>query len=1386
MSPARCRFALAALLGLASITGAPPASADFNPFGRKGKRPAAAGSQPTTKPAAATRPPAGEKPGASSASSAKKPPAEEAPNGGAAAAHPGPDSDKPDVLIARYTALVLSRPGEPFPLERLVELYRSRDGNLDRLVAEFTARARKAGPEHYAAQIALAGVLRHDAQTPAAIVAYEQAIAEAPKNPVAILALGRLLEAQGDKAGARARYEESLPLVTTDADREQLLHTLVGLCLDLRDYDAAKRYHAEIVQRAKGSFFARAELGRELMTRGEYARAEAEYRELVKTLAGDNRVLGPALRDLGQALAREGKPTEAIEVLRRALTVAAGQSGLRRDVLDVMVEVYRAHGGVGELVSILEKEHPDDFERLSLLAALYEETGRVADALATYRRALARKDDIATRLKVVQLLQVQGKLDEAVTEYQKLIALSPHDPQLVFRLVETLIQRGDRKQALAELTRLEARAAGDDETLTALVDFYERIDETERATRLLDRLAKSGGGDPRHLVDLGDHYYRQGDTKRAVEVWERIRVVVPDRAKALHTLGEVFLEHDMPDDALALLKQAADLAPRDGKYQKALALALERTGTAASGSVRAEQHEAARKIWEKLLRESGSDKAVAREARQHIVTLWDLDKHLLDYVRPLERRLAQSPPDLEAGRLLAEVYARLRRPADAERTLQTIVARAPGDEESYLGLERALVAQHKLDAAIATLDKLVKLDARRAREYYQRMAQYAAELYRDDDAIRYASKAVELSPDDAAGHQKLGDMYRRRQDVEHAVSELRLAIAKNDRLFPVYFDLAELLLTRGELDEADRLLRHVVRAAPDDDLVARAARLSMQVNLGRGTLDSLERELLPVALGNPGRPIYRRLLVEVYGNMAFTLMHEARGADPARAAKAKEALRQMGEHAVKPLLDALSDDRDSQQRTAVELLSYISNANAAPALLAFATGKADGELRTRAMIAVGALADPSILPRLKEVIAPQGNVRVDESDTVAIAAAWAVARLRSPRARPLLTEMLASDAPSVRALAAIGLGLLGNRESAHALSAIAAAPDQEPIARAAAAFALGALGGETAEDVLGRLVEAPDPALRGAAVIGLAAVRAKSAKRVIAAGLVSADPSLRDAAASAALVVVTGRSMPEGDPLPLPEGRVDVRAVLTSLRPAGFTPDESARAVVELAPDLETAAVTAARSGPEGARAVADAVLSRGGRPAFAPLTDHLDAASPEQRARCEASLEGIGRALVEPFLALSRHPAEDVRLRAIRVLALRPEPDARAAVVAALHDTDPLVQRGALVALAGSDDGSALDALSALAEKADVWASRSKATEALAALVKGPRAAAAVAVLSRVAERDPIAFVRETAVKGLGVARAPEARAALLRISERDPEPRVRALARTLLGQKS
>jgi len=1345
---------LVALL-LLGATGSSEALAQFNPSGRRRPRPT------TARPAPRPRP------------TARTPEAAKAPSS--------------EALIARYTKIVLDQPGAQFPLQRLAQLYRERDGGLDQLVAELQKLAAGSTPEAWNALVALAGIYRQDGQHQLAVTTYERAITARPKSAVARIALGHLLNDRGDKSGAVTQFDRALPDLKDDAEREQILRLLLQLTLDLKRWDAAKKYHQQLLHRSKGSFYVRAELGRELLMRGHYARAVDEFQGVVKAATGDNRVLAPALRDLGQALYKVGRSEEALKTLRRALQVAGAQAGIRREIYLIIVEVYRAEERLPELVTELEGQPSNDFERWRLLGSLYEETGQIARALEAYRRALQRNArDIETRIKVVQLLQIQGELDAAIKEYEALIRAAPRNPDFVFQLAEALIQRGDRDGALAQLKKLEARSTRDEETLAALVDFYERVGEMERSLAVLKRLSAIGSGDPRHLVELGDRYWQEGDKDKARKTWERIRVVVQDRALAQVTLGEVYLEHGMPQEGLEAMRAAVKLKPKLEKFRKAYALALERTGAAASSQgARKRQYDEARRIWEDLLHEAGDNAHLAQEARQHIVSLYSLSGDLGQRVMPLQRRFERQPPDLEAGRLLGEVQIRLRDYPAAERTFRQVVKLAPGDVYSLTRLERVLALQRKLRSAIAVLEQLVKAEPKRAREYYQRMAQYAAELYQDDDAIRYAARAVELSPDDADGHRKLGEMYRRRQETGKAIQAFRQAIAKNDRMFAVYFQLAELLLSQGKVDEADRLLRRVVRASPDEDLVARAARLSMQVNLGRGTLESLEKELLPVALGNPGKPLYRRLLVEIYGALAFPLVHQMRSQNADEAETARTSLRRIGERAVKPLLDALGDARGAQQRIAIELLSHIQNQSAGPALFAYATGTAEPELRVRAMIAVGTLRDPELLPKLGGLLAPSGTVRADESDPVAVAAAWAVAQMRSPKASPLLARLLESDAPTIRAFGALGLGWGGQKGAAKRLAEVATSLDAGPLPRAAAAFALGELDAKGYAPTLAQLAEASDPTVRGTAIVALARLGAASALRSIAEALVSPDAELQQAAVAAALVSASGEYHNPNDTDRTPQGLVDGRAVLLSLQSRGYTPEQHAIALVRLAPELSRACVAAVQSSPERARTVADALLARDGKPAYGPFTRDLSEASQNTARAAEAAAESIAAAVVGPFVAMAQHPSAAVRSRAVQFLSTRSENDATAAVVHALSDPDERVQRAAIAAIGKSQAKPAIGAVAVLLASKQTWPVRVRAAEVLGTLAAETRHPEATRALKEAAQTDEYALVREAAVTALAAVN-PEAAGPVLQVVQRsDAEPRLRELAANLLRKR-
>ena len=122
-------------------------------------------------------------------------------------------------LIARYLGIVLAQPGAEFPLDRLAQLYRERDGNLEQLIGELSQRVAKDSTP-YSALVALGGVYKKDAQPERAIATLEQAISKEPNNPIGLLALAHLFAERGDKPASRARLEQALPFVNDAPTRE--------------------------------------------------------------------------------------------------------------------------------------------------------------------------------------------------------------------------------------------------------------------------------------------------------------------------------------------------------------------------------------------------------------------------------------------------------------------------------------------------------------------------------------------------------------------------------------------------------------------------------------------------------------------------------------------------------------------------------------------------------------------------------------------------------------------------------------------------------------------------------------------------------------------------------------------------------------------------------------------------------------------------------------------------------------------------------------------------------------------------------------------------------------------------------------------------------------
>ncbi len=1320
------RFAgwLAGLFVLTGLSG--EAAADFTPGARRPRRPPVAGRRPPPRP-----------PGT--------PPTAEG-------------------QIPRYTAIVIAQPGAAFPLQRLAQLYRERDGNLEKAIFEFAARSNVTSDDQYSVTLALAGLHRIDGDIDKAKGAFERALAQKPGDPSGHLALARLHHDRGDLVSARTSYARALEKQAATIDREQTLRTLMTLALDLKDLDGAKGYHEALVKLQPRNLFLKAELGRELYNRNEFERAAIELEALVSSATGDNRALAPALKDWGRALAKAGSRDRALAALKRGLAVAGADAAVRTEIFETIAEMYRASQQLAELIRLLEAEHPSDFARLALLGGLYDETGDTDRALATYRRAIAanpRHTDLHVRM--VRLLQASGKLDEAIREYEGLIRASKNNPTFVFELCEALLQRGEREKAIQQLKSLEARLGTDQDNLARLADFYGKIEETDRSLHILQRLAQLSNNDPAHLVDLGDRYFQDGKKDLAVQTWKRILTAITPRDVALAALGEVYVEHDMAREGVAALREAVALAPKTIAYKKQLASALEHTKAYAD----------ARNLYLELLTiaRDKQDRLLAREARSRLVLLWSLEHMLEAQIVPLRDLFQRAPPDLEAGRTLAEVYHYLKRPADAEATLKRLTEAAPGDTDALLGLERILSQSGKLAEAIAILEKLVKLDPKLARDSYQRLAQYATKLFREDDAIRYATKALELNPEDAEGHRRLGDMFRARRDDEKAIFAYRAALAKNARLFPVYFQLADLFLIKGQVDDADRLFRQVVRSSPDEDFVARAARASMQIHMGRGTLETVEQDLLPLTIANPRKVLYRKLLLDIYGSLTFELVQRARFGSAADALTARATLARIGARAIKPLLDALLDNESGQQRTAIEVLGFVSNRNAAVPLFTYATGTADQALRMKAMTAAATLASPDLLPRLEALFAGTIDGKHDGSTRAILpAATWAVVRSSDRRSLPLLAKLRGHESAEVQAIATLGAGLLGDEKSAAGLGETALDTSAPESVRTAALLGLAARAPGQLDRLASRFSSSQSPFVK-VLYLGLYA-RSEPAARTSLIEPLLREFVLANRDMSARALAEALSSAPIPTPL-LPGLRAAALAELelhslADLVRVALPVAISTHDALPLLLDKHQAVFTSAcAKGLAGARAEATLALLD------EALQMNVD--DPLFHARLNETLNQLGSSIAHQRESPSaRAPAFRLLARAtanheaadalVKGLAVRSE--VAAIALESMPAPLPRIAHGPIAQLLAADPR---------------WEIRQLAAVALAKQAGEGREAIVVA-LGKAAKDDPFAIVRDAALQSLATLDRTEARRLATLLAMSDPEPMVRARAAAIL----
>ena len=969
-------------------------------------------------------------------------------------------------VIATYKGILGSNPHDAGALAKLLEMYR-RYRTVDLLKSEYGKLLEKR-PDDWAALTVLGHLYRKTGDDPRALEMWTRAVAKRDADAATWLAIGEVHKGGGNNKEARAAYEKALSHASAkDMNmKKQALRALADLALAVGDNDGANAYFKQFLDLDPNNAQLWIERGNAMLAAGKRDVALDSYAAAEKLLGSDpaKRVEVVALR--GQALEGMGKPDEAIVEYQRAIKMAPKGYYLEVELTNRIVNIHRDKQTLPELLARYETQWPEGsrghFE-WSTLGMLYAETGAQDKAIAALKRAVAKAAwELATQRRLIQMLQTAGRDDEALAQYEAVVRAAPGEAQFQVELADLYQRRGQEKKALDMLSHLQARFPSDAGILSLIADRYQRWGKDELAIAQYERLAKLEPDDPSHLVTLGEQYWQNQDKPRALATWKRI--ANSGKPSGFAKLGEVLGKNGFPADALASYAKAIKLDDKNPEFYKGRADVYESQKNFADAVA----------DWERVLQLVGTkptDRMARREARRKlvaIVTRWSAKEQQYKK-RWLDAFANGTGTDVEAGYFLMEYYGKQGRGerGQPEKILEQLRTKVPDDQELVLELVKAYRAGHKYPQAIALLLELARNVPSREREVFNQIADIKIDDHKDDEATEWRMKAIAKNPTNANAYQELAEGFVTMQRFPEAIAAYQKVLSLEPKHTKAPFALAQLYIQndnsqREGAHKAAELFRSVLRTANDADVIERAAREAIEIEEITDSLGELEKVMAPLSFMMAHKPVYRRVLVDLYLRYVPRLVSRERHGNDEIKKLARTELARIGGHGLQPLLEALRDENTPQRREVVAALGDLGNKGAAVPLVHIAHQKQpdtkhigtnaeapDRDFRVAALVAAGRLGDPNILAELQPV---------SEYEEVAMreAAMFALGRSGDRRAVPQLLKALSDRRPTVQTLACLGLAQIEEPRVVPALAGALGDARKDDATRAACAYALGA------------------------------------------------------------------------------------------------------------------------------------------------------------------------------------------------------------------------------------------------------------------------------------------------------------------------------------------
>lgn len=391
---------------------------------------------------------------------------------------------------------------------------------------------------------------------------------------------------------------------------------------------------------------------------------------------------------------------------------------------------------------LADKTELDDFEpqgddpheqaeliRALIVASAYRMDGKYDEAVKVYLRLLtADPDSTLVNRQYAECLVRMGRPADALEPYRVVRKNEPDDVAAVLAYADALAKSGDKAQAEATYRDLLEQHPNLPEGWIAWARLAEAAGDPDRIDEMYGRALAALPDDPQLLMAWGQALARQGNWPEAAAKARKVRALDPDRFDAVSLLALALGQTGQADRAASVLREYLAGHQGDTDAMRQLAGLYMSSG----------QFDTALKLMVDAVRKQ-PDSAVLQFNLGIVLARAGKEKEALSAINAA---LRLDPTMIPAYTWLAQYFQQKQQLDKAIMTYRAMVTANPRAGAGYLSLAALLIAADDPATAVAELERGHKALPRNAR-ITELLAWILATSMHDD--VRNADRAAELA-----------------------------------------------------------------------------------------------------------------------------------------------------------------------------------------------------------------------------------------------------------------------------------------------------------------------------------------------------------------------------------------------------------------------------------------------------------------------------------------------------------------------------------------------------------------------------------------------------------------------------------------------------------------